>query len=188
MKGQEYGFVNLWIDELDPCLRNIETGELEETAVFRIESRSYLKKFQKKNGWYINWNTCPKDMEVYALVLKETNEIQGLIAMQKDIEAKAAYIYWACTAPWNNIYKNHSKKYAGVGGHLFAIAADKSTQWGFDGAIYGFAANKELLEHYEKIFHAQHIGMRHQYHFFIDELNARNLMEVYTYEWNNKDT
>mgnify|MGYP006990162738 CR=1 FL=1 len=33
-----------------------------------------------------------------------------------------------------------NQKYVGVGGHLFAIAADKSIEWGYEGAIHGFAA------------------------------------------------
>jgi len=34
-----------------PCLKDTETGEIKETVVFKIESRSFLKKFNEKNGW-----------------------------------------------------------------------------------------------------------------------------------------
>ena len=44
-----------------------------------------------------------------------------------------------------------------LGGHLFAIAADKSNEWGYEGAVHGFAANEE---------------------------QTKNLLEVYHYEWN----
>lgn len=71
-----------------------------------------------------------------------------------------------------------------VGGHLFAIAADKSIEWGYEGTIHGFAANGELLKHYIDVFHAEYLGMLHQYQFFIDEKQARELLEVYHYEWN----
>ncbi len=67
---------------------------------------------------------------------------------------------------------------------MFAIAADKSIQWGYDGALHGFALNKELLEHYIKMFHAEYLGMLHQYQFFIDDEQAKKLLEVYNYEWN----
>lgn len=183
MKKRTMGNIDIWIDELDPCLRNTETGELAETAVFRVESRSYLKKFSKKNGWHINWSELPKNSDVYALVLKETNEVQGLVCLENDKDAHAAFIRWACTAPWNNMHDMGSQKYAGVGGHLFAIAADKSMQWGYEGAIHGFASNKEVLEHYINIFHAEHLAMLHEYQFFINETCAEKLMEVYTYEW-----
>ena len=49
---------------------------------------------------------------------------------------------------------------------------------------HGFAANAELLKHYIDVFHAEYLGMLHQYQFFIDEIQAKNLLEVYHYEWN----
>lgn len=67
---------------------------------------------------------------------------------------------------------------------IFAIIADKSIQWGYEGALHGFAANQELLEHYIEVFHAEYLGMLHQYQFFVDEVQARKLLEVYHYEWN----
>jgi hypothetical protein len=184
MADYEQGCIDIWIDEIVPCLRDTSTGEVKETVVFKIESRKYLKDFQKSNGWHIDWNKIPNDVEVYALALKDTNEIQGLVGIRNDVNSNAAYIHWACTAPHNNKHDTGSQKYIGVGGHLFAIAADKSIQWGYEGALHGFAANQELLEHYINVFHAEYLGMLHQYQFFIDEDNARKLLEVYHYEWN----
>ena len=106
----------------------LKTGEIKETVVFKIESRKYLKNFQKSNGWHINWNEIPKNVEVYALALKDDNTIQGLVGIRKDIDSHAAYLHWACTAPHNNLHEFGNQKYVGVGGHLFAIAADKSIE------------------------------------------------------------
>lgn len=78
MELLKLGCIDIWIDEIVPCLKNVETGEIKETVVFKIESRAYLKKFQERNGWHINWNKIPKDVEVYALALKDSLEIQGL--------------------------------------------------------------------------------------------------------------
>ena len=142
----EQGCIGIWIDEIVPCLKDTVSGDIKETVVFKIESRTYLKKFQKSNGWHINWNEIPKNVEVYALALKDDNTIQGLVGV--------------------------------------AIAADKSIEWGYEGAIHGFAANEELLRHYMDVFHAEYLGMLHQYQFFIDEEQAKNLLEVYHYEWN----
>lgn len=58
------GCLDIWIDEIVPCLRDTESGEIKETVVFKIESRSYLKKFNVENGWHINWNEIPADVEV----------------------------------------------------------------------------------------------------------------------------
>lgn len=178
------GCIDIWIDEVVPCLKEVSTGKIEETVVFKIESRAYLKKFQKSNGWHINWNEIPEDIEVYALALKETNEIQGLVGLRDDVNSNAVYMHWACTAPQNNIHEYGKQKYIGVGGHLFAIAADKSIEWNHEGAIHGFAANEELLHHYINVFGAEYLGMLHQYQFFINEENATKLLEVYHYEWN----
>lgn len=178
------GFVNIWIDEIVPCLKDTSSGELKDTVVFRIETRSFLDKFNMSSGWYVNWGKIPKDVEVYALVLKDDiSEIQGLIGIKKDDSAKAAYIHWACTAPHNNKHDNGAQRYVGVGGHLFALACEKSIEWGYDGAVHGFAANEKLLEHYVEKLHAELLCMLHQYQFFIDEIHAQELLEVYNYEW-----
>ena len=178
------GCINIWIDEIVPCLKDTVTGEMKETVVFKIESRSYLKQYTEQNGWQINWIELPADVEVYELALKDTKEIQGLVAVKNDVNSRAAFLHWACTAPQNNKHDFGKQKYSGVGGHLFAIAADKSVQWGYEGAMHGFALNKELLEHYIEIFNAEFLGMLHDYQFFINEINAKKLLEVYNYEWN----
>lgn len=178
------GCINIWIGEIVPCLKDTVTGEMKETVVFKIESRSYLKQYTEQNGWQINWIELPADVEVYELALKDTKEIQGLVAVKNDVNSRAAFLHWACTAPQNNKHDFGKQKYSGVGGHLFAIAADKSVQWGYEGAMHGFALNKELLEHYIETFNAEFLGMLHDYQFFINEINAKKLLEVYNYEWN----
>lgn len=184
MLSIEQGCIDIWIDEIVPCLKDTSSGDIKETVVFKIESRAYLKKFKKSNGWHINWSEIPQNVEVYALALKDDNSIQGLVAVKNDPGSHAAYLHWACTAPHNNKYEYGMQKYTGVGGHLFAIAADKSIKWGYEGALHGFAANEKLLQHYIDVFHAEYLGMLHQFQFFIDEENAKNLLEVYHYEWN----
>lgn len=178
------GCINIQIDEIVPCLKDTVTGEMKETVVFKIESRSYLKQYTEQNGWQINWIELPADVEVYELALKDTKEIQGLVAVKNDVNSRAAFLHWACTAPQNNKHDFGKQKYSGVGEHLFAIAADKSVQWGYEGAMHGFALNKELLEHYIETFNAEFLGMLHDYQFFINEINAKKLLEVYNYEWN----
>lgn len=181
------GCLDIWIDDIVPCLIDTETRGKKNTVVFKVESRTYLKKFKKKEGWHINWEKVPEDVEVYALALAENNEIQGLVGIKNDVESQAAYIHWACTAPHNNKHDFGFQKYEGVGGHLFAIAIDKSVQWGYGGAIHGYAANKELMYHYIKMFNAIYLGMRHEYQIMIDGASARKIMEVYTYEWSGKE-
>ena len=77
------------VDEFTPCLKNVETGDLYDTEVAVVKRKSFLKQFNQKSGWYINWSKFSADTEIYALLLKGTNDIQGLIAVQYDDEAKA---------------------------------------------------------------------------------------------------
>ncbi len=109
----EQGCIDIWIDEIVPCLKDTQTGDMKETVVFKIESRAYLKKFQKNNGWHINWNEIPKNVEVYALALKDDNTIQGLVGIRNDKDSYAVYLHWACTAPHNNKYEYGSQKFIG---------------------------------------------------------------------------
>ena len=179
--------VNVYIDELTPCLKDAKTGELVQTEVIRIKRKSFLKKYNKSTGWYVNWETLADENEIYALVVEGSVDIQGLVALAKDDDMKAVYIAWMCTNPENNKLINDDIKYIGVGGHLFAIAAQKSVEYGYDGYMYGFAADKELLEHYVKVFNGEFIGMLHPYQFAIDEENAAKIMEVYDYEWTDEE-
>ena len=43
MKAIEQGCIDIWIDEIVPCLKDTVTGDIRETVVFKIESRTYLK-------------------------------------------------------------------------------------------------------------------------------------------------
>lgn len=172
------------IDEIVPCLKDTVSGDIYETEVVRVIRKSILSKYNKSTGWYVNWSNFSKDTEVYALVLKGTNDIQGMIAIQYDMEAKAVHLIWGCAAPHNNIWQYGSKKYAGVGGHLLAIASELSVKHGYDGFIYGEAMDKELYDYYCDTFGAAYLpSLNHPYRFMLSDQATAYLREVYTYEW-----
>lgn len=180
--------ITFTIDTLTPCLRETGTGEIFETEVIQLKRKSFLAKFNKHTGWYVNWSKFGDDVEIYALVLKGTVDVQGLIALRYDDAAKATYIVWACTAPWNNKLKTGTQKYQGVGGHLIAIAAELSFTHGYEGYVYGDAINEEVFRHYHMNFHASQIFTRNGTHrFMIDGENTQKLMEVYNYEWTEEE-
>lgn len=174
------------IDELTPCLKDNLTGEIIDTEVIRLMRKSVLAKFTKENCWYVNWIELAEEAEIYALVIKGTFSIQGLIAVHDDTASKTAFIDWAVASPENNTQFYPEKKYNGVGGHLFAIAAEKSIQYGYGGAISGFAANRALMDYYIKEFAAYPICQLHPYQIFIDEEQGQKIREVYSYEWTNE--
>lgn len=179
--------INVWIDDLTPCLKDNETGDFVQTEVVRIRRKSFLEKFNKKNGWYTDWVKLLQDHEVYALVVKGTVDIQGLVALNRNNDFQAVYIAWMCVAPQNNKMLCDYPKYTGVGGHLFAIAADKSMEYGFDGVIVGYAANEDLVKHYCEVFKAEHIAMLHPFQIAIYEKEAADIREVYDYEWTDEE-
>ena len=84
--------VNVLIDEFTPCLKDVKTGELVQTEVIRIKRKTFLRKYNKNNGWYVNWDTLSDENEIYALVLKGSVDIQGLVAIARDDDVKAIYI------------------------------------------------------------------------------------------------
>lgn len=175
------------IDGLTPCLKNVLTGDIVETEVIRVKRKSFLSKFNERTGWYVDWSKFDKETEIYALVLKGTVDIQGLIALTDDEQSNAVYINWACTSPENNVWRNGSKLYEGVGGHLFAIAINISEQRGHGGCVHAIAMDKDILQHYVEAFDAVVIGIMHPYHFVIEEESAKKIKEVYKYEWSDEE-
>lgn len=175
------------IDELTPCLRDYKTGDIIVTEVVRISRKSFLKKFNEKNGWYVNWASLQEEHEIYALVTEGSVDIQGLIALKPVEEYKAVFIEWVVSAPQNNKRLVDEPKYLGVGGHLFAIAVNKSFDYGYNGVVTGNAANEQLVKHYVEKFGAEFVGMLHPLQIVIDEDNARRLKEVYDYEWSDDE-
>lgn len=174
------------IDSLTPCLIDNDSGEIIETEVLRVRRKSFLSKYNIHTGWYTNWADLLDENEVYALVLKGTVSIQGLVAVRNDAVMKAAFVTWMVAAPANNPVMSASKRYSGVGGHLFAVAAQRSEEWGYGCAISGFAATCRLMEHYCETFDAAAICMLHPYQIFIPENAGKKIREVYSYEWTDE--
>ncbi len=172
--------VDVGIDKFTPCLENTRNGEIVETT-YSLASRDELKGLKKK-GWAFNWSaTDLKNAEIYKLNVKGTSEIQGLIAITPQERDKAMYVNIVESAPHN---KGTGKQYYGVGGHLFAIAAQKSVEKGYGGFLFLDAKNMELVKYYREKLGAQWIGGPHQYRMFIDERAALELLNKYTLEGN----
>lgn len=175
------------VDEFTPCLKDTSTGELVQTEVVQIIRRSFLRKYNEGNGWYVNWDSLLSNSEVYALVVEGSVDIQGLVAVANDDNAEALRVTWMCASPENNKLISERPRYSGVGGHLFAVAAQLSQARGYNGYLYGFAANKDLLDHYQNAFGAEHLGVFHPYHFMIDGEHAQKIRELYDYEWTDEE-
>ncbi len=174
------GIIDIEIDELVPCLRDMSTGKLVETEASGI-TRYSLKSYNQKNGWIVDWSDRPKDEHIFGVFVKGDNYPQGLISLK--YEKGGTYISLAVNAPQNNkLIVGNAVKYKGVGGHLFAIAVEESIKNGGSGTIYGYAANKTVLKHYIEQFGAMHLPIRHQYQFLIEGKDSEKLLKTYNYE------
>ena len=111
--------------------------------------------------------------------MKNESEIQGLVALTKLERDSAVYVNIVEAAPHN---LGVNKQYNGVGGHLYAIAVQKSIENGYGGFVFMDAKNLELVEHYEKTLGATLLGRPHQYRMFINEESAQKLIDIYTLE------
>ena len=179
--------ITVWLDDFTPCLKDSLTGDLVETEVLRVQRKSFLRKFNSRNGWYVNWEELSKLHEIYALVIAGTVDIQGLVAIRRDPDMQSVFVAWMVAAPHNNKDIVEQQKYYGVGGHLFAIAIQKSVEYGFGGAITGFAASEELLNHYIKWFEATPIKILHPFHLAIAGEAASKVVETYEYQWSDDE-
>lgn len=179
-KSENGGIIDIEIDELVPCLRDMSTGKLVETEANEI-TRHSLKNYNQENGWIVDWSARPKDEHIFGVFVKGENNPQGLISLK--YEKGGTYISLAVNAPQNNkLIVGNAVKYKGVGGHLFAIAVEESIKNGGSGTIYGYAANKTVLKHYMEQFGAKHLPIRHQYQFLIEGKDSKKLLKTYNYE------
>lgn len=176
--------INFTVDDIVPCLKEVESGDLYNTEVIRMRRRSVLRRYNARTGWHVNWGDLADQAEVYALVLEGTNDIQGLVAIRYDDDAQAVHVVWACTAPQNNKWRNGRQRSAGVGGHLLAIASELSVRHGYDGYIYAEAVDKDLCQYYINEFDAVHVPLAgHPYRIIISGAATALLREVYSYVW-----
>ena len=76
----------------------------------------------------MNWGRFDKNTGIYAVVDKNRpNDVQGLVAVNNDTDAKLLHIAWSCVAPHNDVWAHRNIEgwqplYRGVGGHLLAVA------------------------------------------------------------------
>lgn len=167
--------MNIEIDKLTPCLERISDHAIIDTS-FSLATKSELKALKK---WKFRWTAKDlSDCEIYKLTVQGDDRIQGLIAIQDVPGSCSVYVKIAESAPHNI---GNAKEYFGVGGHLFAIAVQRSYELGYDGFVYMDAKNTKLVEHYSKTLGAILLGHPHPYRMIIDEAAAYKLIRTYNF-------
>jgi hypothetical protein len=168
--------MELRIDQLTPCLVSAKTGEQIDTVFSKVS----LRDRKDIKGWAFDWADPVLDQdEVYRLSVVGQTATEGLVAIRYLERDRAVYVHIAESAPHN---KGINKKYIGVGGHLFAIAAQKSMEAGFGGFFFLDAKNLDLVHHYQKALGAVWLGMPHEYRMIVEEDSAAKLLETYHLE------
>lgn len=169
--------IDIQIDKLTPCLVEVATGKVLQT-VFSLVTDEDISGLTEK-GWLFDWTAEElKKTNIYKLLIKDNDTIQGLISAE--VVRGAVYAHLAESAPHN---RGKQKKYEGVGGHLFAIAIKLSVVNGFDGYIFFEAKNMELVKHYSDMLGAERVPTRiHTYRMEVSEENAQKIIEEYTLE------
>ena len=167
--------LDIFIDKLTPCLIDRVTGKILPT-VFSLASKEDIASTKH---WAFDWRmNIQEKLIVYKLLVKGSDEIQGLIATE--IFNGAVYVVLTEAAPHN---RGEAKKYEGVGGHLFAIAMRLSVALGFGGYIFFDAKNLELVEHYQTMLSANRLySPVHEYRMEVLEDKAQKIIEKYTME------
>jgi len=169
--------IDILIDKLTPCLIELSTGSILQT-VFSIATEDDISGLREK-GWLFDWTDealCKTN--IYKLMIEGDNEIQGFVSAE--VVRGAVYVHLAESAP-HNLPPN--KKYAGVGGHLFAIAMKLSLSNGFGGYIFMDAKNQKLVDHYIETLGARRVSTRyHEHRLEVSEESAQKVIEKYTLE------
>ena len=167
--------IDIEIDSLTDCLIERSSGMQLDTE-FRLVAKTITKEIAEKlqsEGWKFDWSIPHKDgCEIYALTLKDSTDVEGLIALKHFRSQFFTYVELVETAPHNY---GHEGKYIGVGAHLFAIACKLSWDVGNEGYVQ-FVAKSALVEHYQKTLNAKCIDSQRMY---IDSAGAIELIKKY---------
>ena len=153
MKASYY--VDIEIDKLTNSILNTISGDSFETDVIQITSVKDIKSVTKLNAWKFNWKAEleESDRKVYKLTIEgNPNIIQGLVSISDYNDH--FYLHLVESAPFN-LGKN--KLYEGIPGNLFAFTCKLSWDKGYQGFV-SFQSKTRLIEHYENILDATHVG------------------------------
>lgn len=167
--------IDIYIDVMTNCLVLAETGEECDTEYRLVVKR--ITKWDamqlKSKGWKFDWSVPQQNgYEVYELILKDDDVIQGMIAIKNVQGQYYTHIDIVEAAPFN---VGHHGRYKGVGAHLFAIACKQSFENGNEGYVQ-FTAKTNLVSHYIQMLNAKCID-RHT--LYIESQDAATLVKRY---------
>ena len=146
--------IDIVVDNLTNSIRSTISGESFETEIAEA-TKLDLKSVTKAKEWKFDWKKELKepDRQVYKLTIEENSSIIQGLASISDYEDHY-YLHLVESAPFN-LGKN--KLYEGIPGNLFAFTCKLSWDKGYQGFV-SFQSKTRLIEHYENILDATHVG------------------------------
>ena len=154
MPKQTKYYLGIEIDKLTNSIFNSISGDSFSTDVHPV-TKADLKNMTKKNGWLFNWSSEFKlsDRQIFKLTIRNNPDIiQGLLSISDF--GDHYYLHLIESAAFN-IGRN--KLYEGVPGNLFAFTCKISWDKGYLGFV-SFTSKTKLIDHYEKMLGATHVG------------------------------
>ncbi|MCW3789750.1 hypothetical protein [Plebeiibacterium sediminum] len=152
--AKEVQHIEIEIDKLTNSIENAISGDRFETEILEV-SQEELRPIKRGNGWQFDWKYEfeQTDRKVFKLtIIGNPKIIQGLVSISD--YGDHMYMHLIESAPFN---KGKNKLYVGVPGNLVAYLCKTSWDKGYEG-ISAFMSKTRLIEHYEKMLGAVHVG------------------------------
>lgn len=131
----------------------VSTGSIYQVEVVSVEKNDY--KLLTKSRYFFDWKK-EKNHEVYKLILKDSNEILGLLSLERVIEEWRVHIRLLTVSKEN---KGNEKKYDKIAGNLIAFAAKIAvTEFG-QLACVSLRPKRQIAQHYIHKYKMKITGM-----------------------------
>ncbi|HEU4963952.1 MAG TPA: hypothetical protein VFV52_08875 [Bacilli bacterium] len=134
-----------------------------------VEAMKRDEGWEKSFDWRCYFQGAP-DVEVYKLMVRGgSDRIEGVVAIQ--LMTDHVFVLLAESAPHN---RGERREFFRVGGHLFAIACQRSVEQGYDG-FTALDAKTGLIAYYQMEYGMIAYGQR----MILDDVAAKDLIRVY---------
>ncbi len=121
---------------------DVSTGDRIQVNVMPVENADY--KFLTSQRYFFNWKE-EKGYEVYKLVIKDTNDILGLISIERIPQEWRIHIRLLTVSTEN---RGRAKKYERIAGNLIAHVAKIAVELFGEMACISLKPKTTIRQHY----------------------------------------
>lgn len=120
----------------------VSTGNIYDVEIVLVENGDY--KLLTKSRYFFDWKE-EKNHEVYKLIIKGSNNILGLLSLERIFEEWRIHIRLLTVSREN---QGHEKKYDKIAGHLIAHAAKIAVAEFGELACVSQRPKSQIAQHY----------------------------------------